>query len=1201
MEQLRGKYKHLVGLPIRTLTDVRPLLLIGSDHPHLITPIEPVRLGPPGGPAAIHTRLGWTLQGPSSVVCHPSQQCLFTSVTSPMAELMKHVERLWQMDTVPYRNEKLVTRSREDQTAIRTLETKTIRVEIDGVHRYATPLLRREDMPVLHATKEAVMPNLRSVERRLSKDPARTEAYRTEMEKLIRAGSVVKCESPVEEGGEEWYIPHHMVSHNGKNRLVFNCSYQYRGQNLNEYLLPGPTLGASLLGVLLRFREHAVAVSGDIRGMFHQVRLLPEDRALLRFIWRDVNTGEPPAVYEWQVLPFGTTCSPCCATFALQLHVIKHTEPNDEVRASVERCFYVDNCLQSVPTVTEARRLVDKLRSLLITAGFELRQWASNELEVVSHLPEQSRSASTELWLAHDKADAPESTLGLSWLFHTDVLSYKHRQVEYSTPTMRNIYKVLASQYDPLGYILPYTTRAKILVRLLWDKHRGWDDPLLPQELLQRWRAWEDELHVLPRIILPRPYQPKEVDPTDLHREVHIFSDASQEAYGSVAYLRTTDSKGGIHLAFLMARSRVTPKRLHSMPRLELCAALVGAQLAQVLERELTLDINRVTLWSDSTTVLRWLKSDSCRFKVFVGTRVAEIQELTDRHAWRYVDSARNPADDLTRGKTLNELATPNRWSQGPPFLLSSPDRWPEDPREEQEEDASELRKAIFCGILAAASPPSADLSQYKSWKELLEDTARGLHGAADAKDPMTAAEYCQAERMILRQAQRESFAQEYHLLRAGKLVPRSSRLFALSPELDEQGELIRVGGRLRRAQDLELAMLHPVILDPKHPVTQLLIQDFDRRLHHPGPERVFAEIRRSFWILRGREAVRRHQHNCADCQRWRANPTVPKMADLPAARLRLFKPAFHSTGMDCFGPFEVRIGRRLEKRWGIIFKCLTTRAVHLDLLTAIDTDSFLMALRRFIARRGTPAELFSDQGTNFRGGERELRETFQKLSPELQQLLAPQKISYYFNPPASPHFGGVWEREIRSIKSALYSTVGAQPVPEEVLRTVLIEVEGILNSKPLGYVSADARDLDPITPNVLLMGRPDGSLPQVVYPETELIGRRRWKHSQILADHFWARFIRLYIPSLQGRQKWQTMTEGMAPDCVVMIADPHLPRALWPIGRVVKTHPSSDGLIRSADVKVKERIYTRPVARLVVLPAVPSGEEDNSAPVPSA
>ncbi len=204
-------------------------------------------------------------------------------------------------------------------------------------------------------------------------------------------------------------------------------------------------------------------------------------------------------------------------------------------------------------------------------------------------------------------------------------------------------------------------------------------------------------------------------------------------------------------------------------------------------------------------------------------------------------------------------------------------------------------------------------------------------------------------------------------------------------------------------------------------------------------------------------------------------------MSDLPSARLQLYKPAFHSCGMDCFSPFIIKIGRHTEKRWGVLFKCLTMRAVHLDLLPSLSTDSFLMALRRFIARRGTPAQLWSDRGTNFRGGVRELREAYAAFAPDLQCHLARQKITFCFNPPSAPHFGGVWEREVRSVKSALYTVLGSQSLPEEALMTVLLEVEAILNSKPLGYVSSDVADADPVTPSSLLMGRPDGSLPQVI------------------------------------------------------------------------------------------------------------------------
>lgn len=184
-----------------------------------------------------------------------------------------------------------------------------------------------------------------------------------------------------------------------------------------------------------------------------------------------------------------------------------------------------------------------------------------------------------------------------------------------------------------------------------------------------------------------------------------------------------------------------------------------------------------------------------------------------------------------------------------------------------------------------------------------------------------------------------------------------------------------------------------------------------DDRLLHPGTERVYAELRRQYWILRGRQAIRHHQLNCSTCQRWRAQPKVPQMSDLPPQRLRLLCPPFYSTGVDCFGPYLVKMGRRTEKRWGVIFKCLTTRAVHIELLNSMDGDAFLLALRRFIARRGRPKEVLSDCGTNFRGAERELREAFAAMEPQLKEQLTEYQIDFKFNPPNAPHFGGVWER----------------------------------------------------------------------------------------------------------------------------------------------------------------------------------------------
>ncbi len=346
-------------------------------------------------------RLGWTLQGPVPSIGCPStpRQCMFTSLVPVQDELLHHVQRLWQLDTVPYRKCKEVTRSKQDQEALQLLDRKTLTLEIEGVLRLATPLLHHKDMPLLNAMRDSVLPNLRSVERRLLKDPEKTETYQAEMSRLLETGAVCVVPDPVPDTPECWYIPHHIASHNGKSRLVFNCSHQYRGQSLNQYLLPGPTLGASLLGVLLRFREHPVAVSGDIKAMFHQVRLLPEDRPLLRFLWRDLQMDEAPQTFEWLVLPFGTTSSPCYAIFALQSHTRQHPLTDEEIRFSVERCFYVDNCLQSLPTAEAARNLIDRLRTILSGAGFEIRQWACNDPAALRHLPPEARATSVELWL----------------------------------------------------------------------------------------------------------------------------------------------------------------------------------------------------------------------------------------------------------------------------------------------------------------------------------------------------------------------------------------------------------------------------------------------------------------------------------------------------------------------------------------------------------------------------------------------------------------------------------------------------------------------------------------------------------------------------------------------------------------------------------------------------------------------------------
>lgn len=538
--------------------------------------------------------------------------------------------------------------------------------------------------------------------------------------------------------------------------------------------------------------------------------------------------------------PFGTVCSPCCAIYAVQRHVRDHHGGNEDLLETVTTSFYVDNCLKSLRSPQQAKDLLDRLRALLAKGGFEIRQ--ANRTEVISHLPTEAQSTPSELLLTAEGADPRESTPGLVWHCMTDTLGYKCQPVSPKQPTMRNVYRVLTSQYDPLGYIIPFTIRAKVMVQALWATERLWDERIA-DELLPVWQAWEGELSQLHNIVLPRCYVPEAADNDSSVRQIHIFCDASEKA--SVAYLRVEDPEGRITVSFIMARSRVAPKRQQTMPRLEFCAALTGAQLAKVLQTELTLSIQSVVLWSDSTTVLSWIQSESNQYKVFVGRRVTEILDLTKPGSWRYVNTDLNPADDITSGKTLLELSQPNRWSQEPSFL---------NPLVHKEE-LDELRAPTFCGHISTASSNEPDPAKYNTWTELLQATHQSLHGAA--APAMSAADRIEMETTLLRRIQSDSFPEELKALKQGKPVCPGSRLSALSPEYDDVLSLIRVGGRLRKAESLIEDSLHPVVISPDHPITQLLVKDYNHRLHHAGPERIFAEIRRNYWILRGRQVIK--------------------------------------------------------------------------------------------------------------------------------------------------------------------------------------------------------------------------------------------------------------------------------------------------------------------------------------------------------
>jgi len=312
------------------------------------------------------------------------------------------------------------------------------------------------------------------------------------------------------------------------------------------------------------------------------------------------------------------------------------------------------------------------------------------------------------------------------------------------------------------------------------------------------------------------------------------------------------------------------------------------------------------------------------------------------------------------------------------------------------------------------------------------------------------------------------------------------------------------------------------------------------------------------------------------------------RMADLPADRVTPDKPAFTNVGIDCFGPFQVKRGRSHEKKYGCIFTCLVTRAIHIEKLHSLDTDAFLNAFIRFVSRRGMPESVRSDNGTNFVGGERELVDCIAKWNDDhrLADHLLLKDVKWIFNPPAASHMGGAWERLIRTVRQGLEATLRGQVLDDERLDTVFCEVESVVNGRPLTPISDDPNDLEALTPNHLLLLRPGLCSPLGEFSAKNTY-RRRWQHVQYLSDQFWKRWIKEYLPTLQLRRKWLKSHRNVRVGDTVLVAQESMPRRNWPLGRITATFFGRDGLVRSAELKTANSYLTRLVNKLCLLEGV--------------
>ncbi len=400
-----------------------------------------------------------------------------------------------------------------------------------------------------------------------------------------------------------------------------------------------------MLGVLTRFRQKPVAIMADVQSMFHQVKVAGEHLDFLRFLWwPEGNLDQKLEQYQMTVHLFGAVSSPSCACYALR----KTAHDNQtmfpaEVADTVTKNFYVDDLLKSLSSKEDAALMVKNLTTMCRLGGFNLTKWISTSREVLLGIPEEHRSKNfKEFDLDKDKLPV-ERALGLHWCIETDTFKFKFKVKDQSC-TKCNMLSMICSVYDPPGFLAPFTIPAKLIFQELCQIKCGWDDPI-PQALQQKWSNWLEDLEKVENFEIKRCVKPKDFGEIT-SAQLHHFSDASENAYSTVTYIRLQNDRNEVHTAFALGKSRVSLLKQVTIPCLELTAAVLLIKVDKMLLSELQLPLEKSQFWTDSTAVLKYIKNENKRFKTFVANRVTTIREVSDVDQWRYIPTAQNPADD---------------------------------------------------------------------------------------------------------------------------------------------------------------------------------------------------------------------------------------------------------------------------------------------------------------------------------------------------------------------------------------------------------------------------------------------------------------------------------------------------------------------------------------------------------------------------
>ena len=1185
---------HIMGLPLADPNYSIPAridLLLGAGMSSQILSRQLCRFGTENQPIAQASVFGWLLSGyinPTSSSA-PSLVPAHHQIQSEEPLLDNQVKAFWDSeqpeDQIP--SPSILEKEVEDHyesTTIYSQENKT----------YTVDLPKSDVIYSLGDSHNMAYSRFISNEASIRRRNIYPE-YQAVVQEYVDLGHAELVPPDEPEPDLSFFMPMHCVmkesSSTTKLRVVFDGSAaSSSGISLNSALQVGPQLQPTLGTIIMKFRTYPVALSADVSKMYRAIELSPKDRDLHRFLWRP-TPDVPVQIYRMKRVTFGISASPYLAIRTLQQTAKDHGQEHPEVQEHITHSFYVDDFLGGAATPSQATDLLHDMRKVLLN---NLCKWRSSSTNVLKKLPDDliepsliKRDTAAHA-LTHSKA------LGLEWNSANDLMAPSIFVSPVYKPTKRGIISDVSKSYDILGWIAPTTLLMKLLFQQFWRKGQGWDDPVT-QEDRQLHLYWRSDLPLLCEKKLPRRYSSQSHH--IIHQELHGFSDASLKAYGAVVYLRTVYSTRPPEIALITAKTKVAKLKPSTVPRLELEGAVLLTKLLITCGSTLNIPSENWHAWTDSSIVLCWISSQPSNWKVFVSNRISFLLETTTPETWKHVPTEDNPADCSSRRLMPQELLHHSLWWNGPSWLAEEPISMPHQPL--RGTSTQERRVIHMC---TPASDLALDvLSRSSNYFSILAIMAwilkfcqnfKTSSSSSGPKPHLQQKDILHAEQWMLRESQKRSFPKEREALLKGHHIPHNSPLKALTPYLDKD-KILRVGGRLSHSS-LAHFQQHPVITSSKDELVINYVTHLHITLCHCGPSHLLCHAGIKMHILGARKLTRKICSQCITCRKKTPTPQTPLMGQLPSSRVTPTI-AFSHTGVDFAGPFCIKMGyvRRPVKlkAYVCVFVCLTYKAIHLELVSDLTTAAFKACLMRFISRRNKPKHLYSDNGSNFLGAKKEILELQlflkkQDTNDDIRQyLLSNHEITWHNIPPRSPHFGGLWEGAVKSMKKHLHRIAGSTPLTFEEMSTILCQIEACLNSRPLLPDTSHNQDgLQTLTSGHFLVYGQPSSLQSDPRMSDDLHLLRKWNLCKAIVSQFWKRWTTEYLHTLQSKTKWQHQKPNLQVDDVVIVKpDSHF-HCHWPTARIISTHPGADGIVRVVTLKTASGIYKRPVTKVSLL-----------------